>query len=178
MDDVDICKQGDLPHICDFGDNGKPRCLLGLHQDFHSGSAQTLKIVGRGSGLKCAAPEHVGAGVLNRPGGAEHLLVCFHGTGAGNQAERPAANLNARRFQSDDHILGMGVSTVPVASLRRLLHRLHKFQIRQQVGVYPARGFRQLQDGAALVNTNAGISALVLQPAVEPLDLRLGSAGF
>ena len=90
LDDVDICKQGDLPHICDFGDNGKPRCLLGLHQDFHSGSAQTLKIVGRGSGLKCAAPEHVGAGVLNRPGGAEHLLVCFHGTGAGNQAEMPA----------------------------------------------------------------------------------------
>ena len=68
LQDVHVLQQRQLGGVSDLRDDGQTRVAAGLNQQLYPGGTQPLKRIGRGAGLENAAPQHLRAGGLYRPG--------------------------------------------------------------------------------------------------------------
>ena len=87
-------------HFTDYVEAGGLPCFLHILKPFF---LQALEGVGGGSGLVGASADECGAGLLDRKGGFQKLVLGFNGTGAGHDGHGSGADMGVAH--RDDGIL-------------------------------------------------------------------------
>ena len=94
LDQIHILEQRQVIDTHDLGHDGQACLLTGNLQQFDAVGLHPLKVVGGGTGLKGAAPQHIGSRRFDGLGDGNDLLLRLHRAGPGDHAEISAANFH------------------------------------------------------------------------------------
>ena len=154
LNDVHILEQKQLRKIHDLGDDGQSGLFLRFEQKLDAFAPQTLKRVGRGAGLKGAAPQEGCARLFHIRRHRTKLFTAFHRAGTGDHTEVPAAYFGIAH--GNDRIIGMEFSVGVFVRLLDPFYGLHHLQRVQRVDIHRGGVAHQTQNGgmgaAALVD--------------------------
>ena len=176
LNDIHILKQRQIARCHDLGNDGQAGFPPGHFQKRQAVGLQALEIIGRGPGLKSAAAQQLRAGSLDRAGHRHDLLLAFHGAGAGDHAEMPAADLHAAHLHNG--VIGVGPAAAALERLGNGLDRIHDIEAGHQIPVNVGGVTDQTQHGLIGAPGNMDLHALLFQPADQSAAFFFACVGF
>ena len=169
LDDVHVLEEGQVVGVHDFSDDGQTGFPLGLQQQLNAVGLQALEVVGGGTGLEGAAPEHGGPGCLDALGHGDDLLLALHRAWAGNEGEAAVAHLQLLLSHLDDGILGMELPVGALEGLGHPLDPLDNVQTGNEVPVQLAGVADDADDCGVISGGDMGPQVLRLNPVNQIL---------